>query len=103
MADRSNDIIVGILGILKSGGAYVPVDPEYPQQRINFILKDAGCRILLTQEKYMDQAEDVVKINLNSADSYNQEESNVEKINTSSDLAYIMYTSGTTGKPKGTL
>ena len=43
LTDRS-DLIVGIIGILKSGGAYLPIDPEYPQQRINAIIKDSGCR-----------------------------------------------------------
>jgi amino acid adenylation domain-containing protein len=104
LVDKSLDLIVGILGILKSGGAYVPIDPEYPQNRINFILKDAGCRILLTQERYMNlPVENVIKINLNSSGSYHPEETRPEDINTSSDLAYIMYTSGTTGGPKGSM
>lgn len=104
LVDKSHDLIIGILGILKSGGAYLPIDPEYPLQRINLILKDAGCRILLTQGKYMNLAvKDVVKFDLNSPDSYNHEESRLETINSSSDLAYFMYTSGTTGGPKGSM
>ena len=104
LVDKSLDLIVGILGILKSGGTYLPIDPEYPQQRIDFIIKDAGCRVLLTQEKYMNlPIEEAEKINLNSPGTYNNEESNPVNINTSSDLAYIMYTSGTTGGPKGSM
>jgi amino acid adenylation domain-containing protein len=104
LVDKSLDLIVGILGILKSGGTYVPIDPEYPGQRINYIIKDAGCKVLLTQGKYLNLAvEDVEKLNLNSPGTYKNEESNPENINTSSDLAYIMYTSGTTGGPKGSM
>ncbi len=82
LADKSTDLIVGILSILKSGGAYVPIDPEYPQQRIDFIIRDSGCRIILTQDKYMNlTVENVLMISLNSSGSYSTDESNVENIN----------------------
>jgi amino acid adenylation domain-containing protein len=104
MIDKSVNMIVGIFGILKAGGGYVPIDPEYPEQRINFIIKDSGCKILLTQEKYNKlPVEGITMLDLDSENSYHQDRSNIGGINTPSDLAYIIYTSGTTGIPKGTL
>ena len=102
--DKSVDMIVGIFGILKSGGGYVPIDPEFPEQRINFIIKDSGCKILISQKKY-DKVlvENIMKFNLDSSNTYHKDKSNVEGINASTDLAYIIYTSGTTGTPKGSL
>lgn len=104
LAEKSLDLIVGILGILKAGGGYVPIEPEYPVHRINFMIKDSGCKVVLTQNKYFNIPwEGATIIKLDSPDSYNADASNVQGINDSSSLAYIMYTSGTTGKPKGSL
>jgi non-ribosomal peptide synthetase component F len=88
---------------LKAGGCYAPIDPEYPEQRINFIIKDSGIKVLLVQDKYMGLVtEGVQKFNLNSEGTFDRDNSNLQSINDSDDVAYIIYTSGTTGIPKGT-
>ncbi|WP_400077186.1 amino acid adenylation domain-containing protein [Winogradskyella sp. R77965] len=98
--ERSTSMIVGLLAILKAGCAYLPIDPEYPSQRIDFILKDADVNYIITQDKLFPIFSDF-NAELISSDS-------IEAINAqelpqilSSDLAYIIYTSGSTGNPKG--
>lgn len=104
LLDRSADMIVAIFGILKAGGAYVPIDPDYPRQRKNFIIKDSGCKILITKDKYIKEIDDeIVKLSFDSLDLNIFEKSNIEGINGPTDVAYIIYTSGTTGTPKGSL
>ncbi|MBN1684247.1 MAG: amino acid adenylation domain-containing protein [Gammaproteobacteria bacterium] len=107
--ERSLEMIIGILGILKAGGVYVPLDPDSPQKRLYFILEDMKTSILLTYSKFLekffnhqnkiiclDQAEFLKKIKLVSR-------KNPKRNNKPDDLTYIIYTSGTTGKPKGVL
>jgi len=104
LADKSLLLVISILGVLKAGGAYVPIDPEYPLKRVNFIIKDSSCKIVLTQDKYLDLAiEGVLLLNLNDKNVFQDEKTNLEVIRNSSDLAYIIYTSGTTGIPKGSM
>ncbi|MRX40046.1 amino acid adenylation domain-containing protein [Flavobacterium sp. LC2016-23] len=91
--ERSERIIVTILGILKSGAAYVPIDSSYPQERIEYIERDSNCKIVID--------EPVFEAFYATRESYS--DLNIEKINTPTDLAYIIYTSGTTGNPKGVM
>jgi amino acid adenylation domain-containing protein len=101
---KSVEMIVGILGILKAGGGYVPMDPEYPDQRLEFIIHDSECRILLTQEDKIGRIDngEITKLNLDAPETYHKDSSDIDNIGDPQDLAYIIYTSGTTGLPKGT-
>ena len=110
MLDRSLEMITGILAVLKAGGAYLPVSPDYPEERVRYILKDSGTSILLTNSETVGRwTEEVIAslevtvINLDDSKLYEGDSSNLEKINTSRNLAYIIYTSGSTGKPKGAM
>ncbi|AZK48672.1 non-ribosomal peptide synthetase [Paenibacillus lentus] len=104
LADKSMDMIAGILAVLKAGGAYMPIDPSYPQERIEYMLQDSGATSLLLDEH--SPAPDCFKGNviaMNDPDLIHESISNPEHVNHSSDLAYIIYTSGSTGKPKGVM
>jgi fengycin family lipopeptide synthetase B len=102
LMEQSPELITALLGILKAGGAYVPVDANYPQDRINHILSDSGCRILLTetgqQEKFSELPVQCIYVDQLQKDI--QEEKRPVR-GTPDTPAYVIYTSGTTGKPKG--
>ncbi|HLP58442.1 MAG TPA: condensation domain-containing protein, partial [Candidatus Deferrimicrobium sp.] len=83
--ERSIELVIGLIGILKSGGAYLPIAPDYPPERIDFMLKDSGAKILLT----------AAECNLHHSSFI------IHHSSRSNHLAYIIYTSGSTGKPKG--
>ncbi|KZW99784.1 hypothetical protein JL49_15650 [Pseudoalteromonas luteoviolacea] len=103
-AKPSIELIVAILGILKSGAAYVPLDANSPDTRINHILQDAKPNILVldTDMPHAEASQHSQVINLQAALSSNTQVANIN-LASSSNLAYIIYTSGSTGKPKGVL
>ncbi|WP_173696105.1 non-ribosomal peptide synthetase [Clostridium beijerinckii] len=104
MAKRSIEMIIAIMGILKTGAAYLPIDPEYPNDRITYILEDSGSKMLLTQKELFNKISfDGEKISLDDSDIWEEDNSNLNIINNSSSLAYVIYTSGSTGKPKGVM
>lgn len=105
--ERSLDTIVGLLGILKAGAAYLPLDPTYPKERLSFMLSDSQVQVLLTQQKFVDEfsASGVKTVCLDSNwESINsQSPENPTSDVTVENLAYVIYTSGSTGTPKGVL
>jgi amino acid adenylation domain-containing protein len=102
MVDRSEWMIIALLGVLKAGAAYLPIDPEYPKERIAYLLSDSKATILLTHAKWQEQpdldARIVVIENI---------EANIQvpekRLISPHQLAYVIYTSGTTGQPKGVM
>lgn len=103
--DRTFDLIIGLLGILKTGAAYVPLDPTYPEERLTFTIQDAGCSIILTQQKFNEKLPlnqtPVIYIDTDWKKITKESKTNPISLVTSNHLAYIIYTSGSTGKPKG--
>lgn len=105
--ERSLDMVVGLLGIMKAGGAYIPLDPTYPRERLAFMLADAQVQLLVTQQPLVaGLPSDQVPILCLDRErlAIAQEPEHDLALRTHSDLAaYVIYTSGSTGKPKGVM
>jgi len=99
--ERSADAVVAMLGVLKAGGAYLPLDPGYPASWIAFVLGDARPKAVVTQPHLADRldAPDALRVLL--ADTTGQPTTTPPALATSASLAYVLYTSGSTGRPKG--
>jgi non-ribosomal peptide synthetase component F len=99
---RSFDQIIWILAILKSGGCYLPIDPNYPQERQQYILEDSRANLLITDTFHSFNTSCI----FTNSKEISLELSKISSANpditiASNQLAYIIYTSGSTGKPKG--
>ncbi|SHK85304.1 amino acid adenylation domain-containing protein, partial [Clostridium cavendishii DSM 21758] len=104
MVERSIELIVGIVGILKSGAAYLAIDPSHPEDRIQYMIDDSKMNILLTEKKLSEKVKlNGEKVYLENEEVYSKDLRNIKNVNEASDLAYVIYTSGSTGKPKGVM
>ncbi len=102
---RSVEMVVGMMAILKAGAAYVPLDPTHPKERLSFILEDAQAQVLLSQGRFLDelsgQPAQVICLDADWGAIARMPSTNPARVSTSDNLAYIIYTSGSTGRPKG--
>lgn len=105
--DRSLEWVVAVLGVIKTGAAYVPIDPAYPAKRVEFILSDTAADIILTNqnlETLLSGTERTKVFDLSSMENLNHLSSDAPEIKIhQNSLAYTIYTSGSTGKPKGVM
>ncbi len=105
--ERSLEMIVGLLGILKAGAAYVPLDPDYPAERLGFLLQDSAVSVLLTQQRLLPSLPDgparVLCLDADKSPFADMSDTNPSPLATPDNLAYVIYTSGSTGVPKGVL
>jgi amino acid adenylation domain-containing protein len=102
--DRTLNMILSVVGVLKAGGGYLPLDPAYPKERLAFMLEDAGVTVLLTESKQLPQLPalpHVICVDRDWPVLAKESTANPDHITGADNLAYVIYTSGSTGKPKG--
>ena len=105
LVKRSLEMAVGLLAILKAGAAYIPIDPEYPQERISYMIEDSGASLILVTKDTQNlfSLEHTFNIDFSCPFYLNAPIKNLTCANSSDDLIYLIYTSGSTGKPKGVM
>ena len=105
MMTRSIEMIVGIIAILKSGSAYLPIDPEYPIERIKYMISDSKTNLILVNNKTESiKTQKCISLNVDDKTNYNVKYMGNSLINTNyDDTVYLIYTSGSTGNPKGVI
>ena len=105
MMTRSIEMIVGIIAILKSGSAYLPIDPEYPIERIKYMISDSKTNLILVNNKTESiKTQKCISLNVDDKTNYNVKYRGNSLINTNyDDTVYLIYTSGSTGNPKGVI
>jgi non-ribosomal peptide synthetase component F len=103
--ERSLEMVIGILGVLKAGGAYLPIDPDLPAERIHLLLQESRVRLLLTQDKLrsaiVDFTGNILCLDGDRSRLSDQDRENPQSRAFGHHAAYVIYTSGSTGTPKG--
>ncbi|MED1724567.1 non-ribosomal peptide synthetase [Brevibacillus parabrevis] len=104
LLDHSFELVIAMLAVMKAGGVYLPIDTQYPRERINYLLEDSGAQMLVTRAD-LACLTDYSGLVIEAEDPaiYTGDASNLEKAAEPDQLAYLIYTSGTTGMPKGTM
>jgi amino acid adenylation domain-containing protein len=104
LADRSFEMIIGLIAIMKAGASYLPLDTALPEDRILQMIKDSGVIMLLTDEnKHKKFSQHIKTCNLSDDEINKEQKTNLQLHRSSSSIAYIIYTSGSTGSPKGVM
>ncbi|WP_202903118.1 non-ribosomal peptide synthetase [Paenibacillus gorillae] len=103
LTTHSIETVIGIFAIIKSGGAYLPIDPTYPDDRINYMLEDSNTKILLTNNSRECLGFKGYIVDLTNTSLFEGDTEDLNLSNHPDELVYIIYTSGSTGKPKGTM
>ncbi|NOQ27954.1 MAG: amino acid adenylation domain-containing protein [Bacteroidales bacterium] len=103
LVDRSVEMMIGILGILKTGGAYLPIDPEAPEKRVNYILADSNAKVLLLRKNKNEGKNYILPVMVINSDLPIKEEDLILDNTNPHNLSYVIYTSGSTGEPKGVM
>jgi tyrocidine synthetase-3 len=103
MIGRTIEIIIGILGILKAGCAYLPIDPDYPEDRKKYMLTDSNTKILVSEVSKVSEGIEMIDLPLLIAENKDAEPTCLTHFTLPPHLCYIIYTSGTTGRPKGVM
>ncbi len=105
--ERSLNELIAVLGVMKAGGVYVPLDPAYPSDRLAFMIEDSRSQVLLTEQKLARrlpaEATRLVCLDTDWGLIENQPDDNPNSVLSAENLAYLIYTSGSTGTPKGTM
>lgn len=106
--EHSFEMVLGLIGVLKAGSAYLPIDPGYPADRIDYMLKECGVEVLLVQKKFKalastNSGKSAKTIVLDNTEPLQYDDNDLEVEIKGHDLAYVIYTSGSTGKPKGVM
>ncbi|MCP4156763.1 MAG: amino acid adenylation domain-containing protein, partial [bacterium] len=103
MVERSMEMIVGMMAILKAGGAFLPIGFEYPPERVHYMLEDCDTTIVLTDSGEKKFSHPAALIDISDEKNYQEDASNLSPVSPPTNLAYVIYTSGTTGTPKGVM